>query len=137
MNGLVHGTILLPDARQIAARPDHHAVETVIDACDVLVTWGDWIDVARGTALAAAIRREQVQSAGLAAIDQGLAELEAHFVRIARRSATLLWIAAAATLIGLAVLVTSPRGAAPAPSTDRPEPTRHERQSGVQYVQAE
>ena len=48
----------LHDARQVATRPDVHTRRVLLDACDVLASWGDWLDVQRATELRRAIRRE-------------------------------------------------------------------------------
>lgn len=39
------------DARQVTARPDLYTDKQVLDACDVLACWGDWIDQTRAAEL--------------------------------------------------------------------------------------
>lgn len=50
----------VPRAREIVAHPDLHGEAEVLDACETLINYGDWLDVQRGTLLRAAICRDAV-----------------------------------------------------------------------------
>jgi len=48
------------EARYIIANPDIHCDASVLDACEFLQTYGDWMDHERAKALHAAIVRDAV-----------------------------------------------------------------------------
>ena len=48
------------EARQIIANPDIHCEASVLDACEFLQTYGDWMDHERAKALHAAIVRDAI-----------------------------------------------------------------------------
>lgn len=48
------------EARQVIANPHIHCDASVLDACEVLQTYGDWMDHERAKALHAAIVRDAI-----------------------------------------------------------------------------
>ena len=48
------------EARQIIANPDIHCEASVLDACEFLQVYGDWMDHERAKALHAAIVRDAI-----------------------------------------------------------------------------
>lgn len=53
-------SMTVADARQIIANPDIHDDASVLDACEFLQTYGDWMDHERAKALHAAIVRDAI-----------------------------------------------------------------------------
>lgn len=53
-------SITVAEARQIIANPDMHCEASVLDACELLQTYGDWMDHERAKALHAAIVRDAI-----------------------------------------------------------------------------
>lgn len=47
-------------ARETIRHPDLHSDAVVLDACETLIAWGDWIDRSRAEELRKAIVREAV-----------------------------------------------------------------------------
>lgn len=48
------------EARQIIANPDMHCEASVLDACEFLQVYGDWMDYERAKALKAAMIRDAI-----------------------------------------------------------------------------
>lgn len=70
------------EARQIIANPDMHCEASVLDACEILQTYGDWMDHERANSLHAAIVRDAI------------ADLN-------RKGRIRLWLAIAGDVIGV------------------------------------
>lgn len=47
-------------AREVIRRPDHHSDAAVLDACETLITFGDWMDQTRATHLRQSLIRQGV-----------------------------------------------------------------------------
>lgn len=55
-----HPAAGLQRAREAVQHPDFHTEGAVLDACEHLVAWGDWMDVERAHELREAIVRDAV-----------------------------------------------------------------------------
>lgn len=53
-------SMTVAEARQIIANPDIHCEASVLDACEFLKVYGDWMDHERAKALHAAIVRDAI-----------------------------------------------------------------------------
>lgn len=74
-------------AREVIRRPDHHSDAAVLDACETLLTFGDWMDQTRATQLRQALIR------------QGVVQLNARARRVLHRR--LLTLCAVTFTLGL------------------------------------
>lgn len=53
----------LPAARAVVSAPDLHSAAEIAEACEVMVSVGDWIDVGRAHELLHALKRESAAPA--------------------------------------------------------------------------
>lgn len=92
---VAHPMARLAEFRRIIATPDQHPEAVVLDACEQLMRYGDWIDHERGRALLFAIARRAQE------------EINAHARRVQRRTKATRLAASGAisAFIFLAVLV--------------------------------
>lgn len=87
----------LMDARLVTARPDLYSRAAVLDACDVLSCWGDWLDVQRATQLRQALSMETVAAPTIRLKWWGWCLLGAAAVALGVVAAELVQMADAAT----------------------------------------